>query len=454
MHLFQRGLVFFGTAIAVLILSYPSYSGTDKITSEDEFLSTLRELASPLEDMSDVEEIVKRAANAKFVLLGEASHGTSEYYVMRREISKQLISAKGFDFVAVEGDWPYIYEVNLYVKGVDGAHNDGRSALQSQQRWPEWMWQNSEFLEFVEWLREYNSDLEQEQRVGLYGMDMQNMRASLDSIYKILEQKDSELLHTARENYQCLEEYDGDFQSYTRGIISAGTSCEQEVKEVLSALLGEYSTEDLARDRQLFSLKQNMMAVSYGERNARALAERSPDSWNVRVEYMKKTVDRLSIHYQDNTSPGKGIVWAHNTHVGDASATAMSQRGMVNIGQLMREDQGSENIFILGFGTYSGTVVAARQWGAQKQVLDVPEATEHSAEGKLAMIDNEVFVLFFDRESYPEILLEPIGNRAKGVVYNPESEHLGNYVPTVLPKRYDAFVFIRETNALEPLSNQ
>ncbi len=441
-----RYIIALGVIAAItgfMVLSF--YSAEDR---EDQNLLTA--LSSPLESASDLDGLVESAGGAKYVLLGESSHGTSEYYELRVEITQRLIAEKDFSFIAVEGDWPNIYHVNRYVKGYSSAPSDAREALFASNRWPDWMWANKEFLVLVEWLRTYNENLPLEKRIGLYGVDMQDLTGSLEAALAGLGELNTDLANRIQEKYSCLQGYGEDILiGYAQAYAYEGLNCENEVSAAVTKVLQEYTLEEFLSSPELFDIKQNMLSVKYGERYARELvAAEGPYSWNTRVQFMKETVGSLSEWYGEDA---KGIIWAHNTHVGDARATEMSYSGMVNIGQLLREKHGAKEIYIVGFGTNRGTVIASRSWGGEREIINVPPATSGSIEDVLLDLNMPAFVLIFDQEDVPELLAERLGHRAKGVVYIPEDEQF-NYVPTVLPSRYNAFIFLEETTPLNPLN--
>jgi erythromycin esterase-like protein len=393
-----------------------------------------------------LQEITDQAGDANYVLLGESSHGTAEYYDWRREISKKLIQEKGFSFIAVEGDWAALYRVNQYVKHQADTEMSAREILASFERWPTWMWANEEFLQLVEWLHEYNRALPLEQRVGIYGKDVYGVSDSISQVLVYLEQVNQELANSVQQAYQCLLVYDDDFSAYINDYLNQNYSCEAEVSSVVTLLRENsellQSTEN--NGAAFFNAKQNALAAKHGELYYRNSAFQGPQGWNSRVEYMKETVNRLTEYYSDGA---KGIIWAHNTHVGDARATDMVGAGMINIGQLLRERYGEDRIFIIGFGTNQGNVAAGREWGDQLQVMTVPEARIGSIEHFLSGLGHDSFILFLTDQELPPELTELRGHRAKGVVYNPERE-AGNYVTTLISQRYDAFIFIKETQAL------
>lgn len=410
-----------------------------------EDLELLSEIILPLESESDLNEIVNETKERKFVLLGESSHGTSEYYKWRAEISKRLIEENGFSFIAIEGDWPNIYEVNKYVKLMDDSLATGTDTLATIERWPPWMWNNEEFLELVEWVREYNEELPSGQRIGIYGMDMQDLNSAIEKSKQMLARINPGLKERISQELSCMENYNGDIQEYAQAYFSEDISCEDDVKNIIDEFNNTYSQNDVLNSEEVFKTYQNLLAIQYAEAYARELASQGSQSWNTRVGYMKETVENLSEKYQ-----GSGMIWAHNTHLGDASATEMKDVGMVNIGQLLREEYDNENIFIVGFGTNTGKVMASFQWGLDPQILDLPPAIATSIESFLNRIDSNSFIIPMYKENIPEILTKRVGHRAKGVVYNPSNDH-NHYVETILSQRYDAFIFIKETSALNPL---
>ncbi len=451
----KKYIIIIGASAAVIILavlltlnSLNSEDFFDDNDEDKETLSSLLTVSSPFETASDLDILTPYFGEARYVLLGESSHGTSEYYQLRADITKKLLSEQDFSFIALEGDWPYIYHANRYVKGYPNAPATAEEALLASGRWPQWMWANEEFSELVEWLREYNEKLPMEKRIGLYGIDMQNMVGSLEAALDSLGEKNPDLTARIKEKYACLQDYSEGLVGYAQAHAYEGVNCESEVKAALTKMRQAYTGEDISSSPELFNIKQNMIAVKYGERYARAMAMGGPYSWNTRVQFMYEAVDRLSDWYGEGA---KGVVWAHNTHVGDARATDMAEAGMVNIGQLLREEYGEDQIYIVGFGTNRGTVKAGRSWGEQGEIMTIPPAVTGSIEDLLLKLNKPALVLTFDREEIPALLGEKIGHRAKGVVYNPEDEQY-NYVPTVLPRRYNAFIFLEETTALNPIN--
>jgi erythromycin esterase len=411
-----------------------------------ELTEYIRQAAQSLDSIQDLDPLIEAASDRRFVLLGEASHGTSEYYTWRAEISKRLIVEKGFRYIAVEGDWTSAYEVNKYVKGLPGAASNAREVLGSFDRWPQWMWNNEEVKSLIAWLRDYNLGRPVDERVGFYGIDIYATWESIREVIYYFASKNHEKTEQVRNAYACLTAFEDNPQGYAAAVYHRRVDCKANVEDVVSILrehAGNFSTRDPIG---YFNAKQNALVVKNAERHYRAMVNQGPDSWNYRVRNFKSTVERLADFYGEDS---KGIVWAHNTHVGDARATPMAHQGMENIGYLLRDTYGEENVFIVGFGTHRGSVLAGRQWGAPMETMIVPEAVEDSF-GNLfyqAGISNALLIFQGD---IPASFFEVRGHRAKGVIYNPLQEH-GNYVPTILPQRYNAFIFIEVSNPLTPL---
>ncbi len=404
-------------------------------------------LARPLTDAASLDPILDLVGDARYVLIGEASHGTSDFYTWRARLSQRLIAEKGFSFVSVEGDWPDAYRVNRYVKGYLDSGAEARDVLASFDRWPTWMWANWEVTAFVRWLRAHNDRLPPEQRVGFYGLDVYSLWESMRAIMDYLEETDPEAAQTAREAYLCFEPYGQDVQRYAWATAMVPTTCEDEVVQLLAELrrgIPEYPGDAEAK----FNAEQNAWVMVNAERYYRAMVRSNADSWNIRDQHMADVLDRLMQYHGPRA---KGIVWEHNTHVGDARATDMAGAGMVNVGQLARERHSNDGVVLVGFGTYRGSVIAGNSWGAPMEVMPVPEARRDSWEALLHAASAEDKFLILPLALENGAFLMPRGHRAIGVVYDPKQERFGNYVPTVLPNRYDAFLFIDESEALHPL---
>lgn len=403
------------------------------------------EAVHALETEADLDVLINEIGNARIVLLGEASHGTSEFYTWRASISKKLIEEKGFTVIAVEGDWADAYPLNDYIKG-GNRFTSAEQALKEFDRWPSWMWANQEVADLAKWLKASNSDKIRAEQVSFYGLDVYGLWESIDEVHEYLRQTDPETAKLAQAAINCFATYNRDEQTYMTATLSSKENCADELASLLEAVQNKVTPESMQNEDVMNALQNVMVAVN-GERYYRAAAQSSTASWNIRDEHMTETINRLLEHHGPNT---KIIVWEHNTHVGDARATDMANVGMVNVGQLVREQFGENNIYIIGFGTYGGTVVAAQRWGSPAQVMKVPNAQRKSWEWLLHQQEPLNKIIFLDRLRQNTNFMERIGHRAIGVVYNPNAES-GNYVPSVLPERYDAFIFIDKTKALNPL---
>ncbi len=377
-------------------------------------------------------------------MLGEASHGTSEFYTTRAEITKRLIAHHGFAFIAVEGDWPDCYRINAYVKGYKGAGEGALEVLQSFDRWPAWMWGNREMIDLVEWLRTFNTGLPPERRVGFYGLDLYSLWSSMKEVVSYLERTDHEAARQAKAAFSCFDPYHGDEHAYAYSTALVPENCQQGVLEVLRRLQEQTSTCPDAEST--FNAEQNARAVAGAEAYYRAMMRGDRESWNVRDTHMLETLQALMSR---DGNDAKGIVWAHNTHIGDARATDMAPAGMVNIGQLARERYGEEAVYLAGFSTYEGYVIAGREWEAPWEIMPVPKARPGSWDALMHEVTAGDQVYLLDTRADA---LAPVRNqRAIGVVYRARHDGMGNYVPTSLSDRYDAVIFIDRTQALKPL---
>jgi erythromycin esterase len=411
----------------------------------------VQRLAQSLRSEADLDPLMDRIGDAPFVLLGEASHGTHEFYAWRAALTRRLIDEKGFRFVAVEGDWPDCYQVTRSVKGLPGAPDDPADVLQAFERWPTWMWANEEVVDFTRWLRDHNAGLPEQQRVGFYGLDVYSLWDSLHATLDYLREHEPERVDAAVQALRCFEPYAEDPQAYARATRLVPTSCEDEVVQMLSDVVGRTSGDGGSRDER-FNAEQNAVVAAGAEAYYRAMVTGGASSWNVRDRHMIETLDRLVGHHRDvDGSVVKAVVWEHNTHIGDARYTDMASAGMVNVGQLARERYGERDVVLVGFGSHSGTVVAAQAWGAATEAMTVPAARRGSTEALLhdALPDPAALLVF--PQDQPDWLREPRDHRAIGVVYHPDAERWGNYVPSVLGRRYDAFLWFDRTRALSPL---
>ncbi|EXG81048.1 erythromycin esterase family protein [Cryptosporangium arvum] len=392
----------------------------------------IQALAGPLRTAGDFDPLLDRIGNARIVMLGEASHGTHEFYCRRAELTRRLIDERGFSFVAVEGDWPDCDRVDRAVRGSASP----RQALTEFDRWPTWMWANEEVCDFATGLRAAN--LIRANPVGFHGLDVYSLWESLDEICAYLREHDPANLPAVLAAMGCLAPYGQDPQQYAWATVM-GSTCAPPLVELLTTL--RYRTTDLG-------ILQNAEAAVGAENYYREMVSNGPESWNVRDVHMVNTLDRLLQHY----GPGsKAVVWAHNTHIGDARATDMADVGMVNLGQLGRERWGDDAVVLVGFGSHRGQVLAGPAWGAPVEVMPVPPARAGSLEAILDASVPEPALFVLPSGPRPRWLTDTLAHRAIGVVYRPSREAYGNYVPTRLGDRYDAFVWLPETTALAPL---
>lgn len=425
-----------------------------RLGGSDELVDQIKERALPLRSPDDLEPLIQRIGSAHYVLLGEASHGTHEFYTWRAEISKRLIREHGFNFIAVEGDWPDCYQLNCYIKGTT-QYKSAFEVLHAFDRWPTWMWANREIAHLAEWLHDWNADLPEERKVGFFGLDVYSLWDSMRSVTQYLERTDPVLAQQARHAYGCFDRFGEDVQDYARATRWIPTSCEQEVISTLLDLrqrAAQLQTLDGVPARQAyFNAEQNALVAKNAEHYYRIMVRGGPDSWNLRDEHMMLTLDRLMVFHRESGVESKAIVWAHNTHIGDARATDMARAGMLNIGQLAREEHGDEDTVLVGFGTHRGSVIAGQEWDAPMQRVEVPEARAESWEDLFHRAGEQDQLHLLSADDLPGSWSNTRGHRAIGVVYDPRFEAFGNYVPTRLPDRYDAFLYVDRTRALQAL---
>lgn len=398
-------------------------------------------------DLRDLDPLMKRIGDAHHVFLGEASHGTHEYYTWRAAITKELIVEKGFNFLAVEGDWPDCYRINRYIKGYDHQEKTAFELLKSFDRWPTWMWANWETVSLVEWLKNHNRNLPVEKKAGFYGLDVYSLWDSMKAILSYLMKHDPRAAEYAKNALQCFEPYGADEQRYARAQYSMENSCRQPVLELLMEIRKKAPIYNQDPEAAL-DMEQNAEIAFNAEKYYRNMININANTWNLRDKHMMDTLNRiLEFHGPE----AKSIVWAHNTHIGDARFTDMAETGDINIGQLAREQKGEKEVVLIGFGSFSGTVIAGSSWNAKMKRMTMPPARRGSVEELLHEESPEDKLLIFDREKALEQNKLTIPHRAIGVVYHPEQEKSGNYVPSVMNSRYDAFIYVDKTNALYPL---
>jgi erythromycin esterase len=408
--------------------------------AESDLIARIREVQHPLRGADDLDPLLDRVGDARFVLLGEASHGTSEYYTWRHRVTERLVRERGFSFVAVEGDWPDCYRVNRYVKGWRDSGSGAREVLHAFDRWPTWMWANEEVVALAEWMRAWNDGRPEERKVGFYGLDVYSLWDSMDAVQKYLERVDPEAARRARRAYGCFDPYEGDVQEYAMATALVPTSCEQEAVSMLLEMRRKAPEYREDGREAYFNAEQNALVARNAELYYRTMVRGGPASWNVRDNHMVETLGRLMQHHGPDA---KAVVWEHNTHIARA--------GMVNVGQLARQEWGDDDVVLVGFSSHRGSVIAGEEWGAPMERMPVPPARDGSWEAVFHAAGAEDRLVLTDHLAGAESSMDPLGHRAIGVVYDPGAERWGNYVPTVLPLRYDAVLYFDETRALRPL---
>jgi erythromycin esterase-like protein len=445
-------------------MSALSTSGTtgERRTATDR--ATLRALAAHIQPLigtpADFEPLLEMIGDARFVLIGEASHGTHEFYRIRSEITKRLISEWGFAGVAVEADWPDAYRVNRFVRGDDGDAN-ATDALAGFRRFPQWMWRNADVLDFIGWLRAHNDAMPHVQdRAGFYGIDLYSLHASMAAVLAYLDHIDPAAAARARERYACFDLHGPDPQQYGyAATLGLTPSCESAVLNQLVDLQRSaeaYTRRDGHARDALFFAEQNARLVRNAERYYRAMFLGPALSWNLRDRHMTETLEALAIHLDMDgkrtpATPAKLVVWAHNSHLGDARATEMSERGEINVGQLLRVRNPIATKSV-GFTTYDGTVTAASDWDRPAERKVVRPALDGSYEALFHEVGYRRFMLDLTAETpASEALMRPRLERAIGVVYRPETERLSHYFHAVLARQFDAVLHYDTTRAVEPL---
>ena len=403
----------------------------------------------------DYDALVEAAATRDFVLLGEATHGTQEFYRMRADITCRLVSELGFEAVAVEADWPDAYRLNRYVQG-DGADATALRAFDDFERFPTWMWRNDEVLRFIEWLAAHNAQRRADAAVGFYGLDIYSMYRSAEQVIAYLDRVDREQAEVARHQYAALDHV-RDPQHYGyEAAYGLRPDCRDAVRSRLVDLLRrgpEYVSHDgrTAADAQFFA-ERNAHVVMSAEAYYREMFGARTDSWNLRDSHMTQTLLALRHHLRNQGRKGRVVAWAHNSHLGDARATQMSLAGEWNVGQLMRENAGTERTLLVGFTTYAGTVTAAHEWDEEPETRRILPAREDSYEGLFRRTRLDRFCLPLRGADAPAHLQTPLLERAIGVLYRPETELQSHYFEALLPAQFDFVFHLDETRAVEPLA--
>jgi erythromycin esterase-like protein len=406
-------------------------------------------------DANDYDALLAGIGDARVVMIGEASHGTHEFYRERALITKRLIAEQGFTAVAVEADWPDAYRVNRYVRG-SGSDEDAVEALAGFGRFPTWMWRNADVLDFVGWLRSHNDTQAADRRVGFYGLDLYSLRTSIEAVLAYLTEVDPEAARRARIRYACFDQFGDEMQAYGyAAALGFSPTCEREVVAELLELQrqrAEYGSRDgrVAAD-DFFFASQNARLVRNAEEYYRTMFRGRVESWNLRDEHMAETVREL-LAFLDQQRPGARLVlWAHNSHLGDARATDMGHTGELNVGQIVRDHFGAAAVNI-GFTTYTGTVTAASEWDAPAERKHVRLALAGSYEALFHEAGSPRFMLPLRSDPVLASELEgPLPERAIGVIYLPQTERQSHYFYARQPQQFDFLVHIDETRAVEPL---
>jgi erythromycin esterase-like protein len=426
------------------------------IPAREETTDAVRGAALPLTgSTTDFDGLVELIGNAPYVLLGQASHGTEEFYRERALITRRLIEECGFVAVAVEADWPDAYRVNRYVQGsVEFSSAD--EALAGFGRFPEWMWRNGAVRDFSEWLRAYNGEQAGKPPVGFYGLDLYSLHSSMEAVLHYLESVDPDAAARARNRYACFEDFDHDVGEYGYAAgLGLVDSCEREAVSQLVELRRqavEYSRRNGAgAAEEFFIAEQNARLVKNAESYYRTMFRSRVGAWNLRAHHMAESFAALVTHLGQTIAEPKAVIWAHNAHVGDARGTEARHRGQFNMGQLLRERYGRD-VVLVGFSTHGGWVTAANQWGADPERKPLRPALEGSYEALFHATGLSRFLLRLrQQDPVVEHLQDPRLERAIGVIYRPETERMSHYVVAHLPTQFDAILHYDHTHSLETL---
>ena len=415
----------------------------------------IRRQAHQFVGLADVDDLLDQIGNAQIVLMGESTHGSHEFYRLRIELTRRLITDRGFDAVAVEADWPAALRASRFAQG-SGSDTSATAALADFERFPRWMWRNSEIVAWLNWLRDHNRSLPaQSPKVGFFGLDLYSLRASMDAVLRYLEHADPDAARRARAVYACFGELANDPQAYGHAVVfGMRPDCEREVLQQLQALGSQMSHLEGDGD-ELFYAQQNASVVRSAEAYYRCMFAGNTESWNLRDRHMADTLQALRRHLaQQRGRPARIVVWAHNSHIGDARATDSAARGQLNLGQLVREQQRDpRETFLLGFTTHTGTVAAASDWDAMVENKKVLASRRDSIERLFHETGMSRFVLPLREGPAPlhQVLAAPRLQRAIGVIYRPETELWSHYFNASLTQQFDAVVHIDLTRALHPL---
>lgn len=424
---------------------------TRSLTHRASLARLVRECAVPFPAIESVDlgSLLERIGDARVVLLGEASHGSAEFYRMRDQITRTLIRDRGFTVVAAEADWPDAARINRYVTHLPPVPGEPAPFT----RFPTWMWRNEEMVEFVEWLRTWNGPRPWHQRVSFYGLDLYSLYTSIAAVLRYLDGIDPDFARLARARYACLTPWEGDVAAYGAAALKHQQTCEAPIVAMLNDLLRR-RLDYIQRDGAHFlDAVQNARVIANAERYYRIMYHGSVASWNLRDSHMFDTLESVLLHHGPES---RAVVWAHNSHVGDAAATEMGQRGEHNIGYLVRQAFGEQS-YRIGFGTDHGTVAAANNWDEPMRIMAVRPSHPESYEALFHESEVEAFLLHLrepDQPALREALLSPRLERAIGVIYRPETELQSHYFQAILPEQFDEYIWFDETRAVTALSGQ
>ena len=416
-------------------------------------IGVIHDAAVPLTDSKErYASLLEKIGDARFVLMGESTHGTYEFYQTRIELTKHLIEEKGFMAVMIEGDWPDAYRVHRYLQG-QGDVNQNVMALEDFKRFPTWMWRNTTIPPFLQWLRAYNDKMTLKSKVGFYGLDLYSLNTSMQAVIQYLKKVDPVAAEHAINHYACFDHLNVDPQVYGY-LTSSGVkkSCMNEaVSEIQHRAFAFLKSDGIAAEDEYFFATQNARLVKNAETYYRAMYSGQVSSWNIRDKHMAETLNILADHLEHRSNkPAKIIIWAHNSHVGDARATEMSERGEVNIGQLVREQH--TDTYSIGFSTHEGYVTAATNWDTPAMRRSIVPGFSESYEELFHHVPYKNFILNLrGNETLDHYLNMPRLQRAIGVIYRPETERLSHYYFTHLPYQFDSIIHFDKTTAVQPL---
>lgn len=417
--------------------------------AQKKLISTINNSINTSIAHGNYDNLLSQIADSRFVLIGEATHGTHEFYQTRIEITKALIEQKDFMAVAIEGDWPDVYQIHRYLQG-HTSKDDHLVALNAFQRFPTWMWRNTTMPDFLQWLRQYNDELPNPQKIGFYGLDLYSLNASIESVIRYLQNVDVKAAQQAKYRYACFDHVSIDPQMY--GYLTTMQSKKSCIEEVVAEFHEmQHKAFQHVHDEDYFIATQNARIVKNAERYYRSMFEDHVSSWNIRDEHMAETLNIIADHLEEKLNkPAKIVVWAHNSHLGDARATEMGEQGEINIGQLVREQH--SKTYAIGFSTYEGTVTAASNWDEPPMCKPMVPGLKGSYEALFHDVNANHFMLNLrNNDELEHVLKIPRLQRAIGVVYRPDTERYSHYFFTKLPYQFDTIIHIDHTTALKPL---